>query len=388
MGGRLHDRAGTETTDPSRGGAALRPGSGATPTWVARIGNFDSLRFWAALSVLWSHAFAISSGNGHTQPLFRLSGGQTALGTVALAVFFIISGYLVTRSFERSLSAWRYVKARALRIMPGLAVCVALVGFVMGPLLTTLPLADYFVSWGLWRYILKNGSLLGFSDFLPHVFGGNPMANVNSSLWTLQIEVYCYLLVLVLGVVGILRRWVTLGLYLGFIAYLAWQGHNSIWEDQRADLFTKFLAGAVMYQWQVRLDGRVALACAGGSLACLLTGGFWLAQHTLFAYVVIYVALAPHIRLPNMARYGDLSYGIYLYAWPMTQVAVLSLAEPVWATAGAIATALSLALAFLSWHLVEKVALAFKDRNIPVETALVAWVRRRAAAALGSGTQR
>ena len=353
------------------------------PMNVERIGNFDSLRFWAALAVLWSHAFPMSYGGGYPQPLFTVSAGQTTLGTVALAVFFIISGYLVTRSFERSRSAWRYVKARALRIMPGLIVCTAVTAFVLGPLLTTLPVGSYLTSWDPWRYFLKNGSLLGFHDFLVGVFEGNPRANVNGSLWTLQIEAYCYLLVLVLGVVGLLNRWVTLAIYLTLVSYLALHGHNDISEfglqDKRADLFTNFVAGAVMYHWRVRLDGRIALACAAGLLACLFTTGFWLALHTLFAYVVIYVALAPRIRSPDMARFGDLSYGIYLYAWPMTQVAVLLLAKPEWYTVGAIAMSLTLFLAFASWHLVEKVALSFKDRDLPWEAPLFGWVRRRVA---------
>ena len=361
---------------------APQPAAVPAPTWVARIGNFDSLRFWAAIAVLWSHTFPISYGAGYPQPLYRVSGGQTTLGTVALATFFVISGYLVTRSFERSRTAWRYVKARALRIMPGVIVCVVVIAFVMGPLLTTLPLGAYLASWDPWRYVLKNGSLLGFHDFLAGVFEDNPRAHVNGSLWTLQIEVICYLMVLGLGLVGLLNRWVTLALYGAGIAYLVWHGHNDMSEfaqqAKRVDLLTKFLAGAVLYHWQVPLDGRIALASAVGAIACLLAGGFWLALHTLVPYLLIYVALAPWLRLPNMARYGDLSYGTYLYAWPLTQVAVLLLLpEPEWYTAGLIATAFTLTAAFLSWHLVEKVALSFKDRPLPLEAPFDAWAQRR-----------
>lgn len=340
---------------------------------IDRTNNFDSLRFWAALAVLWSHAFSAAMGSEIWEPMIVLSGGQTTLGTIAVAVFFVISGYLITQSFERSRSAWRFAKARVLRLMPALLIVLLLSGLVIGPLVTVLPLSEYFESWGLYRYMFLNGSLLGFSGLLPGVFVDNPLPYVNGPLWTLRFEAACYGLIFVLGILGLLNRYVTLALFTAGVVFLTFDGPYAIddflqW-NHRVDLTTKFLAGAVLYHWRPRLNGTAATVCAGVSLLTLLAGGFWLALPTVFAYLVIYVAFAP-ARLPNMARFGDLSYGIYIYGWPVKQLVLHYDLAGTWYGVGALATVITIGLAFLSWHVVEKVALSFKDRTLPGERRL------------------
>jgi peptidoglycan/LPS O-acetylase OafA/YrhL len=304
-----------------------------------------------------------------------LSGGQTTLGMIAVAIFFVISGYLITQSFVRSSSTWRFVKARVLRIMPGLLIVLMLLGLVVGPLVTTAPLSEYFSSRALYSYLLNNGSLLGFRDKLPGVFADNPFPYaVDGPLWTLRIEAQCYAIVFGLGILGLLNRYTTLALFLSGLVYLALDGPYPVQEvqpfDQQCiDLGTKFLAGAAIYHWRPKLNGAVALVCAGVSMLALLLGGFWLALPTFFAYATVYLALGP-IRLPNMARYGDLSYGIYIYAWPVKQLILLYSLASTWYWLAIIATPIVIAVAFLSWHLVEKIALSYKDYTLPAERRL------------------
>src|SRR5262245_35385900 len=116
----------------------------------------------------------------------------------------------------------------------------------------------------------------------------------------------------------------------------------------------------------------VAAACAGVTTLALVFGGVWLPAPTFFSYVVYYVALGP-LRLPNMARYGDLSCGIYIFEVPVVQLIVMYSLASTWYWLGIIATPIVLLLAFLSWHFVEKVALSFKDDMLPVER----WLRAR-----------
>jgi len=309
-----------------------------------------------------------------------LSGGQTSLGTIAVAIFFVISGYLVTQSFVRSSSAWRFVKARTLRIMPGLLSALVLLGLFVGPLVTTAPLSEYFSSERLYKFLIINGFMLGYYSKLPSVFADNPYPDtVDLPLWTLPFEAECYAAVFALGILGLLNRYMTLGLFLCGLVYLLLDGpyYEEEWQQQNRLVFlgTKFLAGAVIYHWRPRLNGIVALGCAGVSTLALLFGGFWLALPTFFAYVVIYVALGP-IRLPNFARYGDLSYGIYIYAWPVNQLIMMYSLASTWYWLGIIATPITIALAFLSWHLIEKVALSFKDDMLPAERWLSAHLDR------------
>ena len=340
----------------------------------AQANNFNTLRLLAALAVLWSHAFPLSTGRGAPEPLMAISGGQTSLGTVAVVVFFVISGYLVTQSFVRSSSVWRFVKARALRIMPGLLVALAVLGLFVGPLVTTMSLSEYFSSGTLYRFLSINASLMGYYGKLPGVFADNPYPNtVDLPLWTLPFEAECYAGVFVLGILGLQNRYVTLALFFCGFIYLVLDGPYSEVASQEQNrlvfLGTKFLAGAAIYHWRPVLNGIVALCCAGISVLALIFGCFWLALPTVFAYLVIYAALGP-IRLPNVARYGDLSYGIYIYSWPAKQLIMMFSPATTWYWLGAIATLATVAVAFLSWHFVEKVALSFKDRMLPVEQRL------------------
>jgi len=359
---------------------------------TGRANNFDTLRFLAALAVLWSHSFSVSTGvpTVISDPVATLSRGQTTLGTIGVAVFFIISGYLIAGSFAHSRSAWRFVKARVLRLVPALWVNLLLLGLVLGPLLTVLALDTYFLSETLHRFFYLNGSFLGFSSRLPGVFPDNPMAyRVNVPLWTLQFEVECYVLVFLMGTLGLLNRWTTLALFLLGLGYIAVDGPYWIEDFQewnhRADLATKFMAGAVLFHWRPRLDATVAAVCGTLAFLSFATGGFWLALPTVFAYTLIFVALGPW-HLPNAARWGDLSYGLYIYAWPIKQLIVHLGWGQTWYEIGALATPLTLAAAFLSWHLVEKQVLALKDRMLPGEASWAAAFDRAMAAVRHAAT--
>jgi peptidoglycan/LPS O-acetylase OafA/YrhL len=343
----------------------------AVPGGVAN--NFDALRFWAALAVLWSHAFPLTRGSDEHEPLFALSAGQTTFGEIAVTFFFVISGYLITRSYERSSDAWSFVKARVLRIMPALLMVLFAEAFLLGPLVSAWKARDYLHSWDSYRFVFSQASFLQFYDELPGVFTHNPMRWVNGSLWTLRYEVECYVLVLLLGVAGLLKRHVTLLLYCSGLVFVVLEESQSVSgavsfaaQNHHVGLATKFLAGALAYQWKVPLRAWGAWLAFAVSAACLTWGGFHIAEDTVLPYLVMYLALGTALRLPSLIRFGDLSYGIYIYAWPVSQVIVSYSANPQWWQVGVLATPLVLSLAALSWHGVEKVALAWKARRFAV----------------------
>ena len=143
----------------------------------------------AALAVLASHAVPISYGSNAKELLFRLSGGQATFGSLAVTVFFIVSGYLITGSYVGRPNPLRFVWARALRLLPGLIVVVLALAFAVGPLLSTVPAREYFSSASLVRFVFINLSMANFWGYLPGVFEHNPYRGVNGSLWTLHYEV-------------------------------------------------------------------------------------------------------------------------------------------------------------------------------------------------------
>jgi peptidoglycan/LPS O-acetylase OafA/YrhL len=327
---------------------------------VVRYPNFDFLRLGAALSVLFSHAFLIAEGTQDHEPLVMLSGRQGILGLLGVFVFFTMSGFLVTQSFESSRAPLRFLAARLLRIYPALIVCLVLCILVLGASVTTLPLGEYLRHPDTWRFLAANLLMQSFDQSLPGVvFLDNAVGTVvGGCFWSLGIEIYCYIVVLALGTLRLLdQRSAALLLILGLAAsYFDWFGGFG-W------LLPYFAIGMAMYYLtrSRQPSGALAIAAALGIVATVLLGQMLFAFALLGGYLTIYVATSGRIVLPRAARYGDLSYGLYIYGWPVESgVAHAFGGAASWWQVFLIGTALSLILAFLSWHLIERPALRLK----------------------------
>src|SRR5215470_3554312 len=171
-----------------------------------RQNNFDALRLLAAISVIFSHSFLIAEGTQNNERLIVLTGNQSILGLTGVFVFFAISGFLVTQSFEQTANPLHYLAKRALRIFPGLFVATLMSAFILSPLVTTLPLGAYLSRPEPYTYVLGNTLLDQTVHELPGVsFVDNPVGHeINGSLWTLRLEFTMYLMVLVLGLARLL----------------------------------------------------------------------------------------------------------------------------------------------------------------------------------------
>jgi peptidoglycan/LPS O-acetylase OafA/YrhL len=354
---------------------------------VRHYPNFDFLRLLAAVSVIFSHAFLIAEGTQQNEWLVRLSGNQCGFGLLGVFVFFTISGFLVTQSFVTSRAPGRFAAARALRIFPGLAICLLVCTLVIGPAVSTLPLADYLRHPRAWRFFVENLLLQPSDETLPGVlFADNPAGVVvNGTMWTLRYEVQCYAMVLLLGVIGRLNLSVALTILVasfacnvfdlddvlgdavsggaarlggaGKIINYAFDLGGFLW------LLPFFAAGMCLYfmSQRTRLRGALALVALLGIAATLQWGGLILAFPLLGGYVVIYVATSLRLHLPRAARFGDFSYGLYVYGWPPQQlVAYWTSGTAPWSVVFASGLALALGAAFISWHLIEKPSLASK----------------------------
>ena len=163
-----------------------------------RDNNFNLMRFMAASLVLFSHSYVLTGAGA--EPLSKL--GLT-FGFVAVDVFFITSGFLVTNSLFLRKDVLLFVWSRALRILPGLFVAVMFCVFIIGAIFTTLPIRSYLSHEGTWLFLYNNSMLIiePLRYELPGVFKGNPYkAAVNGSLWTLPWEVKMYVILAILGV--------------------------------------------------------------------------------------------------------------------------------------------------------------------------------------------
>ncbi|EAU65046.1 O-acetyl transferase [Stigmatella aurantiaca DW4/3-1] len=326
--------------------------------------NLDFLRLVAAVGVIVSHSFPIAQGLGTREPLEAFSRGQLSLGRLCVAVFLIISGLLITRSQERAPSQAHYLWARVLRIFPGLAVMLLVSVFLLGPAMTDLPLEAYFRSPDTYRYLWRNLTLYQPQWNLPGVFTNNVYAPaVNGSLWTLQYEVGFYLLVAGVGLAGLLRRW-TAGVGWGLAAVLPFVPYVGPRLGWWPELSLYFGGGLVLYllRDRVRLSPWIALGCAGVLVATAWLGvGLRPAVGSCGAYLLMYLAFRPG-RLADFARFGDFSYGVYIYGFPVQQLVTALLGgRTEWWVNTALSLPLVGALSALSWHLIEKPALQAKN---------------------------
>jgi peptidoglycan/LPS O-acetylase OafA/YrhL len=330
--------------------------------------NFTVLRLGLALAVVVSHAFSVTSGSVKDEPLFASTG--FTLGEHAVDGFFAISGFLVAMSFDRR--GWRdYAIARTLRIAPGLIAAVLAVALLLGPLMTSLPLGAYFMGPGLWRFVTATLTSFKSNIVLPGVFEENPLRFPMGTVWTLKYEVMCYAGVFVIGLLGFLRsRALSVALVVGPAAALAALG--LLQDETPKGLETAlrlpliFACGGALYVWreEVRLSAVVVVAWA---LAAYAVESTFLYKPLLFvgsAYAILFLALSPLLArfLPDPD--ADLSYGTYLYGWPVQQalhalfpaVTAMVLLGP--------AILAALAVAALSWFIVEKPALMLKARAL------------------------
>ncbi len=335
--------------------------------------NLDFLRFLAAALVILGHSGVLL---GHRQdPLASLTGYCT-LGQLGVNIFFCMSGLLVTRSWLDEPWPGAFAAKRALRILPGLWLVILLGAFVAGPLLSRLPAGAYFANPNTWAY-LRGLEVFPVRYNLPGVFLDNPRHAFNGSLWTLPYELQAYSVVLAAGWLGFLtpRRfpWILAAVAAGQAA-VCLGGHAGITSGpngvhlsaaDECGLFFFLGAACYVYRDSVPLDGRLALAALALWLGTLSTGWpGYAASFLALPYLLVYAALAPVPGLNRWASHGDLSYGLYIYAFPIQQTFVWwlgyqRLSIPVLA---ALSLAATLLAAWVSWHAVEKPALGLARR--------------------------
>lgn len=349
--------------------AAGAPVDAPVTSTAHRSNNLDALRLLGALAVIFGHAYHIV-GRPFENPIVAGYPVQT-LGVV---IFFSISGYLITASWSRTKNPVSYFAARSLRIFPALIVVVLVCLLVVGPLVTVLSTSQYFDQTNTWSYL---GNIILRPQYeLPGVWADQPYPNaVNGSLWTLPAEFFCYLLVPLVFFAPRQLRIPVIGLLL---AWSVWYSMTPplesavIWHSRISDnaLMWAFFAGGAILRLLAERGLKFRPDVAVGLLAVHMVFAATLPQHTtkvawlFLPYVVLTIGLAstPYVR--RASRYGDLSYGLYLWAFPVQQLVIDLWGVQRMSVNLVVVTAFTAALAFGSWHLVEHPSMKVKDRIV------------------------
>lgn len=333
--------------------------------------SLDLLRFVAASLVLYSHQHALL---GLQEPTLL---GLGSLGTVGVSIFFFLSGALVCMSWERDPDCRRFFIRRGLRIFPALWVVVILTALVLGPLVTTLDMGAYFAAADSWRY-LGNGFLL-ISHVLPGVFLDNPYPSaVNGSLWTLPLEFLCYLCVAGLGALRTIPTWLRPKVLFALLCLVFpfFLNHFGSRFQPHMEMLIVFFAGASCSEFlgknpnislrEKLKNGLFLIAMA----ALFLTGCRGNERFALLVFVAIVVTVAFRTSLGNsiIKRTGDLSYGMYIFAFPVQQTIIhfFKFYKLDFSQYLALSFVITICLSYISWAIIEKPALNLKSRWVSI----------------------
>jgi peptidoglycan/LPS O-acetylase OafA/YrhL len=346
----------------------------------SRQNNIEFLRLGLALMVVFAHSFAVTQTSA--EPFALLTRGQATGGTIAVDAFFILSGFLITASYERSSSIFSFLKKRIVRIYPAFLVVTLVAALCVVP----LGGGQLEGRGAVGKAALVIASIVRLKDVQSlGTFVNNPYPHVvNASLWTVSYEFLCYLGVAILGLTTWLRRRRAIAGLFGaslvvslLFAYFRWQsphtpetalfGYPQAW----ARFIPMYLAGVVFYLYR----DRIRLHRWGGILsvfamaaACAIPLGYTLLFPLFGSYLLMYIAYWERVPLYRIMRFGDLSYGTYLYAFPIQQLMMQHFVQYFGVGNSplrlfAIATPPVLAAAAMSWHLVEHPSLRAGKRR-------------------------
>lgn len=289
---------------------------------MTKENNFDGLRLISALLVLISHQFALS-GRFEIRAI-----ADHSFGNIGLLCFFSISGYLVSLSWERDSDPIRFLFRRFLRIVPGIV-------------------ASYIIT-----YVVL--MILNI-----HNFPYNPLHAINGSLWTIPLEILCYLLLMLLGIFS--RQPATAFFFIMLITWLISGGQSTHLYFAYFGLF--FGAGALCKQYPklVNFKFLVILCCVGIILTIKKQTILGL---VFFTPLIVSIGIQSWFLINKLGYFGDLSYGFYLYAWPVQQLYIHYLGITTnYSLLLILSIITTLIMAYCSWHLIEKKCIHLKSRN-------------------------
>lgn len=349
---------------------------------VDRNNNFNLIRFAAASMVLYSHSFALSTGLMIREPLADILG--MFLSNIAVDIFFVISGFLVTQSLLNRRNLIDFILARIFRIYPGLIGSIVFCVFIVGIYFTALSVQSYLSDRETYRFLFKNSSLIfGLSEgYLPGVFDNIPLRKaVNGSLWTLPLEIKMYVILAFVGVIIFaIKKWSGRNFFRPVIVAIVGMAIIAnisnyffpFMNKKLLHLFLMFFTGSAFFLLKntIVISKRIAVLMFLVLLLAMVEQKVFFVLYVMFiAYLVICMAFIPSGIIRKFNQFGDYSYGMYIYAFPVQQ-SIASLIPGVSVFVMFMLSFLvTLFFAMLSWHFIEKKFLLY-SRNLGTTSAL------------------
>ncbi|MEE9273617.1 MAG: acyltransferase [Robiginitomaculum sp.] len=329
---------------------------------------FTPLRFIFAYMVLIGHAFVVIGGTSQSEPHIFY---HFTLSYMAVNFFFIASGFLVTGSMLYRKDIASYTSARILRIYPGLIVHMFILMFLFGAWTTSLPLKEYFSHFDMWKQPLLVLPFLETQMALPGILPNNHEHIASATLWTLRYELLAYMGTLAAFKLGLLKhRWMLLAQFSIFAIALTLTKYLGMFDGFPATIQSllrfgvAYGLGAAIYGYRDKIKFYWPVIPVLGGIAVLWHNSpfFEIFFNIFLAYILFTFAYIKIPKLNFLKKMNDVSYGLYVYHWATLQGVFMVWPQlNIWQLI-ALSSPIAILLAALSWHFIEKPALAFKDK--------------------------
>lgn len=329
--------------------------------------NLDFLRLLAASMVIFSHSYPLT---GQEEIMGELTSGQIGLGGLAVEVFFILSGFLIVQSMQKSPTVLNFMWKRILRLFPGLAVMLIFSLFVIAIVYRG---NNFLLEKSFWTYLPNNLSLYKVQYNVTSVFENNPYPNaINGSLWSLCYEFTMYLFIAVFFffrksklLLPLLIIWFCLSYYLANFhnQFLnKYFMHILLDTTQLYRLSVYFAAGSILsfVRLQKLNKGWIKVLLFGAILVSLYCKIYTFTAPLIWPVLILLFGMSYSHNLNRFpGKFGDISYGIYIYGFLIQQTIMnFFTLRPILLTLTTMPIVMF--LAWLSWHYVEKRCLGFK----------------------------
>ncbi|MCF7560319.1 acyltransferase [Sabulilitoribacter multivorans] len=340
---------------------------------MTKRNNFDFLRFLFAIFVVISHSYPLSGSDESSQWIYQITNGQIVLARLGLDGFFIISGFFIYQSLQRSSGLLNYYKKRFLRLFPALFI-VLLLTIILVPFV-------YYGDIPFWKnpqvlsYVPNNLSLYNFQPVINGVFDNNPYHSINGSLWTIRYEFSLYIGLSLLYFFRnnkVLKRLllsfclaILLFIYNFFLSRFAGSSVFGMLGYEILDLGTFFVCGSLLAAFEFEKVNKkwVLWVIILLAIVSIHFNFYSNVKHIVLPMIILMVGFMPLPFFSTFGKIGDMSYGIYIYSFPIQQTLVyffkLNVYQLIfWSLL------LSILFGYLSWHLIEKKALKYKRKPI------------------------
>lgn len=292
-----------------------------------RSNNLNLIRFVAAVMVVFCHAYPIGIGWGGIDVLGKLTNGQIHFGGLAVCIFFFFSGFFLNRSVSKGCGAYKYFRARCIRIFPCLLVVVFVCTFVLGSIVTSNRLTEYFTNIQTYEYLLNAIFILKHN--LPGVFENNVYnATVNGSLWTLPVEFLCYIGCYFAWRIGLSKKRImgyTIPFFaLGYVVMYIVLSKNVLLQSALRPC-GMFYCGMLFdtYREGIHIKVPYVILCIVGLSVSAYLEILEYGIILFLPYILVYIAFGTKKKLCWFGTRHEISYGMYLCAWPVQQTVVM-----------------------------------------------------------------